>query len=147
MTHTVPRAVTAGSPHPLFTLTRHSNTLYTYCEIILLHYYDYKKCCKKLVHPLCHVTLWKYIYSMLFFCTFFQAITWLLELLDTMLLQHIEVGRSADEASMLKDEHTTFESTAKVSLKHVYSFCSWTSGGPRQGHIRRNSDQLWFCLF
>ncbi|XP_041477901.1 uncharacterized protein LOC121425834 isoform X6 [Lytechinus variegatus] len=47
-----------------------------------------------------------------------QAIAWLLELLDNMLLQHIEVGRSADEAASLKDEHSKFETTARETYDY-----------------------------
>ncbi|XP_071495752.1 uncharacterized protein [Diadema antillarum] len=47
-----------------------------------------------------------------------QAISWIQELLDNMLLQHVEIGRSADEASSLKDEHDKFEATAKETYDY-----------------------------
>ena len=50
------------------------------------------------------------------FSCFWQAIAWLQELLQVMLSQHVDIGRTAAEAENLRKDHNKFEDTARVSI-------------------------------
>lgn len=58
----------------------------------------------------------EYFYA-LFICESFQAVIWLNDLYDVLLKNHMEIGCNAIEIQSQKEEHQSFQETAKVCRK------------------------------
>lgn len=57
----------------------------------------------------------KNIINLYVYCTF-QAVKWLNDLFNVLLRNHMEVGCNVKEIQLQKEEHQSFQETAKVIL-------------------------------
>lgn len=74
----------------------------------------------------------------------FQAVKWLNDLYNVLLKNHMEIGCNAIEIQSQKEEHQSFQETAKVSNK-IIQILDWNFKIYLKNRINRI--ELKFCIY